>query len=173
MSSPAVVDGIAKRLQVPASLIRMEAPATNQFPQSINSANNVRKTSDLFSSNDQYRVDVQANPTVPILNISTEASTTARARRLADATVTSLKAYLRANGGTPDGRKTPLVITQLGKAQGGAVTGGVHLEVFLLVLLIALAVCLTVGVGIARAVEGWQLSAADAIRRRPQRSRQR
>jgi hypothetical protein len=156
MVSPAVRQGIARRVGVPAELIQTAAPATPQFSQAITSPQH-RKTTDLLSSNNQYRIDVQANPTVPIVNIYTEAHSVLMAKALANAAVASLRDYLNSLApGVPGSQNVS--IEQLGTAEGGAVTGGLRAEVIALVFLFAFVISAAVLLGLTRVINGWKMS---------------
>jgi hypothetical protein len=147
---------IAKIVGVPVQAIDTTEPATPEFPQAIALPNN-RKTTDLLASNNQYRINIQANPTVPILNIYTEAHSPAMAKALANAAVTGLRDYLATVAPSTPAKKQ-IQLDQLGQAQGGAVTGGLRVEVLLLVFLFALAITGTVLFVIDRIVRGWRLA---------------
>jgi hypothetical protein len=154
MVSPAVQQDIAKRVGIPVGLLQTSAPATPQFPQAITTPHN-RKTTDLLASNDQYRINVQANPTVPILDIYTEAHSPALAKALANAAVSGLRDYLSAfRQSVPV--KQQVRIEQLGAAQGGAVTGGLRVEVLGLVFFFALIVTCILGLLVERVIKGWR-----------------
>jgi hypothetical protein len=156
MVSPAVRQDIARRVGIPVALIQTSAPATPQSPQAIVSPQ-PRKTTDLLASNNQYRINVQANPTVPILEIYTEAHSPVIAKALANAAVIGLSDYLsKFSPGVP--AKQQLRIEQLGSAQGGAVTGGLRVEVLGLVFLFAFAISSAAILGIARVARAWKMS---------------
>lgn len=158
--SPTVLQDVAKRVGIPMGLIQTSAPATTQFPQAITSPS-ARKTTDLLSSNDQYRINVQANPTVPILDIYTEAHSPTVAKGLANAAVVGLRDYLATFGAkVPEGQRVR--IEQLGPAQGGAVTGGLRVEVMALVFGFAFVIAAAVGLFLVRAKEGWRASDDEA-----------
>src|SRR5207248_1239307 len=122
-------------------------------------------TTDLVRSNNQYRVSVKANPTVPIIDVYSEASNAATAKSLANATVDGLRDYLtgldRAHG-VPATHEPRL--EQLGRAQGAGVTGGgVNVEVAVLVFVFVFALSSAVSLGVARALRGWRV--ADEMRK--------
>lgn len=157
MVSPAAREDIARRVGIPVSSIATSAPATPQSPTAVTSPQ-PRKTTDLLASNDQYRINVQANPTVPILDIYTEASNVATAKALANAAVVGLRDYLTTFASSiPAGQQVR--IEQLGTAEGGTVTGaGLNLEVVALVFLFAFAISSAALLGAERAAYGWRLS---------------
>jgi hypothetical protein len=160
MVSPAVQEDIAQRVGIPLGDIEVTVPATPQSPQAIASPQ-PRKTADLLSSNDQYRINVQANPTVPILDIYTEARTPAIAKALANAAVAGLTDYLgKFAQGVP--AKQQVRVEQLGSAEGGAVTGGLRVEVLGLVFLFAFPISCATIFGIVRVARGWKMSGKGA-----------
>ena len=50
-------------------VLRVDAPLTAKQPRARVEAGNEKKASDILRSNDQYRLNIQANPTVPMLDI--------------------------------------------------------------------------------------------------------
>jgi opacity protein-like surface antigen len=146
---------IARRAGIPSSALQTTAPATPQSPQALTSPNK-RKTGDLFASNDQYRINVQANPTVPMLTVYTEARTAAMAKNLANASVASLRAYVaKMDQSIPANQRVN--VYQLGRAEGGTVTGGLRLQSAALVFFFAFVAASALGLGLLRVVEGWKL----------------
>lgn len=162
MVSLSVQEDVARRIGIRVSQLQTTAPATPLLPQAIPTPQN-RKTTDILASNNQYRISVQANPTVPILTIYTEASSVATAKALANAAVDSLRDYLSTAGhGVP--AKERVNIDQLGRAQGGAVTGGLRQEVPALAFVFAFVLSSALGMWIIRISTGWQIAAGEAGR---------
>jgi hypothetical protein len=163
-SSP-VRDDIGRRLGFPGGLIEIAAPRTPERPRSVVGSVKERKTTDILRSNEQYRLSIQASPTVPMLDIYAEAPDAKTAAGLANATVDSLDAHLddlARKDGTPPGDQ--LSVRQLGRADGAVINGGVSLRAGFLVFL------LTFGAGCATAVlvhrirRDWHLAAlADRV----------
>jgi hypothetical protein len=162
MSSLPVRQYIASRAGVPAQALQISSPVTPQYPRPLaTDPQNTPTTTDLIHSNNEYRIDVEANPTVPILDIYTEASSVTTAKKLANAAVDGLRDYLAALGAREGVTQAEQVrLEQLGSAQGGTVTGGVNLEVALLSFLFVFALASVASLVIARVVRGWRLSAA-------------
>jgi hypothetical protein len=156
LGSLAVRTDIARIVGVPVRTIETTEPATPQFPQAFASPRS-RTTTDILSSNNQYRINIQVNPTVPILDIYTEAHSVVTAKALANAAVTGLRDYLSTVAPSLPSKKQ-VQIEQLGLAQGGAVTGGLRVEVLGLVFLFAL--ILTGGAihTYLRVLKGWRLA---------------
>ena len=151
---------IAQQARVPAELLRIQAPLTpHQASPPVNSAT-ARHVTDIVKSTDEYRVEIDANPTVPMLDIYAQTPTAQSAAALANAAVDQLKAYL---AGLATTQKTPakdqLRVVQLGRATGTVINHGVELQVAALVFVLTfLASCATV-VLVARVRAGWRFKA--------------
>jgi hypothetical protein len=162
MASTPVRQYIARRADLPAQVIQISSPLTPQYPRPIaNDPQNALRTTDLLRSNNEYRIDVKANPTVPILDIYTDASSVNTAKVLANAAVDGLRDYLGVvaeSQGTPPSQQVRL--EQLGLAQGGSVTGGVNVEVAALVFLLVFVLSSLASLVAARVVRGWRVSRA-------------
>jgi hypothetical protein len=145
LGSLAVRTDIARIVGIPVRTIETTEPATPQFPQAFASPRS-RTTTDILSSNNQYRI-----------NIYTEAHSVVTAKALANAAVTGLRDYLSTVAPSLPSKKQ-VQIEQLGLAQGGAVTGGLRVEVLGLVFLFAL--ILTGGAihTYLRVLKGWRLA---------------
>lgn len=160
MASLPVRSYIARRAGVPAQVIQVSPPLTAQNPLPIaGDPHNQRKTTDLVRSNNQYRISIKANPTVPIIDVYSEASSVRTAKALANGAVGGLRDYLRdvARGqGVPTSRQPRL--EQLGRAEGDGVTGAVNVEVAILVFGFVFALSSAATLGLARVRRGWRLS---------------
>jgi hypothetical protein len=158
-SSP-VRDEIGRRVGVPGGLIEIAAPRTPERPRSVVGSVTERKTTDILRSNEQYRLSIQASPTVPMLDIYAEAPDAKTAAGLANATVDSLDDYLGGlarKDGTP--QRDQLSVRQLGRADGAVINGGISLRAGLLAFLLTFgAGCATV-VFLHRIRRGWHAAA--------------
>jgi len=145
-SSP-VRDDIGRRLGIPGGVIEVAAPRTPERPRSVVGSTAEKKTTDILRSNEQYRLSIQASPTVPLLDIYAEAPDAKTSAGLANATVDSLQRYiddLARRDGTPS--RDLVRLRQLGRADGAVINHGVSLRAAFLVFL------LTFGAGCATAV---------------------
>jgi hypothetical protein len=161
MGTSPVEQYIARRAGVPAPLIQVSPPLTPAYPRPIaGNPQTTRRTTDLVHSNNQYRINVKWNPTVPWLDIYTEASNVNTAEALANAAVDGTRDYLEAVAAS---QRVPadqqVRLDQLGLAVGGSVTSGVNVEVAVLVFLFVFALSSAATLVIARVVRGWRLSA--------------
>jgi hypothetical protein len=156
MASRPVRNYIGIRAGLPPSEIRISPPVTPEQPRVVTTSSESPKTSDIFRSPDEYRINIEANPTVPILDIYTEAPTASSAESLADAAVKGLGDYLR---GTAQRQATPLrdkvKLTQLGRARGEVINEGASLQLAFAVFVIVLFLGSTLVIYFSRVRRGW------------------
>jgi hypothetical protein len=151
---------IGRRADIPPALIRVTPPITPEEPRVVAAGAEQPKTSDLLRSPEEYRLSIDSNPTVPILNIYAEAPDAASAERLANAAVAGLRDYL---GALAVKQHTPardeVKLNQLGRAKGAPINSGagtsMALAVFFLVLLFSSALVIFV----TRVRRGWSATA--------------
>ncbi|MGI9098352.1 MAG: hypothetical protein ACR2H2_07645 [Solirubrobacteraceae bacterium] len=162
MVSAPVLAYIARRAGVPAGVIRAQAPLTPDFPRPLSGVDEQKRTSDLVRSTDQYRLNIQTNPTVPILEIFAQAPSAEAASTLANAAVDGLRDYLQAKArsqGTTDSDTVRLA--QLGRASGVVINGGVRPQLAILSFLIVFALSSATAMFVARVRRGWELADGD------------
>lgn len=159
MASAEVRGDIARRAGVPAERLQILVPRTPQQPRPVAQSGAKKGPRDLLASTDQYRLDVQANPTVPLLNIDAQAPTAAAAQRLADAAVNGLGDFLR---GVAVSENTPqdmqVRLRQLGAAKGKVINRGIRVQVALVVFALVFALSCAATVLVARVRRGWRLA---------------
>jgi hypothetical protein len=160
MASAPVREYIARRAHVPAEAIRATTPLTPDFPRPLAAEGEQKHTSDLLRSTDQYRLNIQANPTVPIIDVYAQAPSAKAAEQLANSAVDGLGDYLgvtaRLQSKRLNGDDQPL-ISQLGRARGVVINNGVRLQVLLLTFGFVFALCCAVSLFVGRVRRGWQL----------------
>jgi hypothetical protein len=160
IASSGVQDRIAKRAHVPSEALRIQAPLTAEQSAPPVDSENARHTSDIVKSNDQYRLDIKANTTVPMLDIYAQTPSSKSAAALANAAVDELRSYL---GGLAFSQRTPenqqIRIVQLGRATGVVINHGVKWQVALLVFLLTLGVSSASVIFVDRVRAGWRLEA--------------
>ncbi len=164
MASPPVREYIARRAGVPATAILISAPLTPEQPRVVADGAHQPKTSDILRSPDEYRLSVQANPTVPVLDIYAEAPDGAAAGKLANASVEGLRDYLSALASehdTPRAKQVKLV--QLGRASGGTIDSGAGLKLAVLVFIFVFAIASAAVLFIARVRRGWSASEGTGV----------
>jgi hypothetical protein len=167
MASPPVREYIARHAGVPADRIAAIAPVTVGVPRALTEPGSEKRASDLLASTDQYRLDIQSNPTVPILNVYAQAPSTDAAERLANGAVDGLREYLDSIASQqrvqPPNR---VALLQLGRATGGVINHGIDLELALLTFFVIFAISCGAVLFIARVRNGWN-AAGQPERTRP------
>lgn len=154
-----VRESIARRAGIPVEALRVEAPLTAKQPRPLVEAGNEKKASDILKSPDQYRLNIQANPTAPMLDIYAQTPTAESAEALANAAVDSLRGYLADLGqseSTPETKQIQLV--QLGTARGAVINEGVHWQVALVAFILVFALACATLIFLSRLSLGWRLA---------------
>jgi hypothetical protein len=148
---------IARRAHVPAELLQVATPVTPDFPRPL-ATSGKRSTKDILKSPNEYRLSIQANPTVPILDIYAEAPTVDAARALANGAVEGMEDYLydlaAAQHIAPEQR---VHLEQLGRADGGVLNPGVSVKLAILSFLLVFAASSAMVLVASRVRRGWQL----------------
>lgn len=165
MASAPVKDYIARRAGVRAELLQITGPVTPEFPRPLASSGSKASTKAILESPNSYRISVQANPTVPILDIYAQAPTAKAAEALADGAVEGMEDYMVAlarRQGTPDNRRVHL--EQLGAAQGGELNPSVKIQLALISFVLVFAAACVTMVALGRVRRGWRLSGIERQR---------
>ena len=159
MASQPVLAYIGRRAGVPPDVIKASTPRTPNSPRPFAAPGEEKGTSDLLRSTDQYRLDIEANPTVPVLRIYAQAATARGAEELANASVDGLRDYLdqeaRAQGVALDKQ---VRLQQLGRASGAVINGGVSVQLMFLTFLVVFAGSATAAIFMARVRRDFQLA---------------
>jgi hypothetical protein len=160
MASERIRGSIERRAQVPAGALRVAPPLTPKQPRALAAIGDERHTSDILKLNDQYRLNIEANPTVPVLHIYAQTPTPESAKALADAAVDVMSGYLTGlaqDVDTPENEQIRLV--QLGRARGAVINEGIEWQVALLAFLLTFAAACATLILIARIRDGYRLAA--------------
>lgn len=152
---------IAERAGVPVEALTVEAPLTPSQPRARRvDPGDQAKVGDILASNDQYRLSIQADPTVPLLDVYAQAPDAATAEAIANAAVDGLRTYVdevATDNATPSGDQIQLI--QLGRARGELINGGADLQVAFVVFLLAFAACCALVLFLDRVRAGWRMAA--------------
>jgi hypothetical protein len=167
VSTP-VLRYIGRRAGVPADAIRAQAPLTPDFPRPFTGVRDNPKTADLLRSTDQYRLNIQTDPAVPVIEIFAQAPTAKAAATLANASVDGLRDYLAE---VARARATPVkdqvTLTQLGRASGTVINDGVRPQLAALSFLIVFALSAAFAVFLGRVRRGWSATDDESDPRGP------
>ncbi len=148
---------VARRAHVKAELIQIASPVTPDFARPL-ATSGKRSTKDIFKSPNAYRLSVQANPTVPILDVYAEAPTVAAAEALANGAVAGMSDYLRDLADRQDIPVSRRVhVEQLGRAEGGEINPGIEVKLAILTFLLVFAASGATVLALVRVRRGWTL----------------
>jgi hypothetical protein len=144
---------------IPTGLLVVEPPLTplQPTPQPGSYNNSVRS---LARSTHQFRISVEVNPTVPMLDIYAQAPTASTAAVLANGAVTALRGYLAHLAevqGTPPADQ--IRILQLGQAKGDVINQGISWQIALLVFIVTFGLACASVIFISRVRQGWRSAA--------------
>jgi hypothetical protein len=156
-ASSDVRTNIAKRVGIPVEALRIQPPLTREMTTRPADSENPQATSDILKSMDQYRLNLQSNPSVPMLDIYAQAPTAEMAAALANGAVDELTRHLErlaATQRTPDQLQVRLL--NLGRAHGVVITDGVDRQVAVLVFLLTLGIGSATVIFLSRVRAGWR-----------------
>ena len=106
MATPEVRAEIARAAKVPLELLQIQPPLTPKQPRVLAEDGHERHTTDIAKLNDEYRLVVTANPTVPVLRIYAATGDKRTAAALANAAVDATSKRLTNSRGRPARRTT-------------------------------------------------------------------
>lgn len=134
MASPPVLAYIGHEVGVPGTSIEASAPITANVPRALIDPGSGGSATDIVASPDHYKLEIQANPSVPLLHIYAQAPSPKSAEELATAAVHGVMKYItqvEIADNVP--RKEFVHIQQLGTAHGGVANPGGRLQIAFLV----------------------------------------
>jgi hypothetical protein len=171
MASQPVLDRVVRRTGVPPNRIAAVSPITDDVPTVLKEPDSEARANEILLSTRTYRLDIQAKPTGPIIDVYAQAPTPAEAQRLALAATDGLRDYLRAlaiRDGVAPGHQVSL--RQLGQPHGAVINGGAGIQIAALTFLVAFALCCSVSLLVLRARRGrtaWDPAAWDPAHHDP------
>jgi hypothetical protein len=147
---------IARRIGVAPDELTARSRLTLPVQLAMRDPDEAQRATQLLVATKRYKLELQSDPVRPILNIYAQAPSVAMAERLADTTVSSLRAYLAA-GAVRDGSNPAdlPILNQLGPARGAVVNGQIVPQIVLLTFLAAFGLCLVLLLGARRVRAGW------------------
>jgi hypothetical protein len=157
MANGRVREAIAQRAGVPADTLQVSAPLTPKQPRAQVGSANTKHTSDIFKSTDQYRLSIEANPTVPVLDVYSQAPTAKSAALLADASVTALREYLAGLAAAQHiPPKDQIRLLQLGQARAKVINQGIDWQVAFLAFVLTFTLACASAIFFSRVLRGWR-----------------
>jgi hypothetical protein len=162
MGSEPVRRYIARRAHLPAEALQVTSPVTVDFPRPLTTSPAGKKsTRDILKSPDEYRLSIQANPTVPVVDVYAQAPTAEAAEQLANGAIDGMKDYLADLGAAQAIPATKQVhLEQLGRAKGAVIDPGVSVKVALLSFFLTFAASSLMVLFVVRLRRGWAVEAA-------------
>jgi hypothetical protein len=130
MASSAFLEMVGQRVGIPGDQLSALGPLDPNMPRSVQEPTAVQRNVEITGEAKPYRLNFNNDPDIPEIGIFAQAPATGQAVALANASATSLVAYItgieNANHVAPQER---VVVRQLGPASGGVVDGGISKSV--------------------------------------------
>ncbi len=149
-ASAPVAELLARRIGIAPEQVGSLARVTASVPSSMLEPDSERRSTELERSQRPYRVEIQARQTAPVLDVYSQAPTTAAAVRLAETVGPALDEYLdrvaRERGAA---RAQPAALRQLGPARAGVANSNAVPGVFAVTFVVAFALTLLALLGAA------------------------
>lgn len=159
MVTDPVLDEIGRIAGINPLDIQATAPVTSDVPRTEIEPNSGANATSLIQAPDNYKLQVQVDPTMPIMHVYTQAPTADAAVRLANASVQGLRAYLsRLNTSETVNLNDEIEVIQLGAVRGGVVNHSAAKEIALLAFITGFAATLFGVRLVARFRSGWRLA---------------
>jgi hypothetical protein len=162
MVSAPVVDYVSHKLGVPATAIQATAPMTANVPRTLIEPDGGANATAILQAPDRYKLEIQADPSTPVLHIYAQGPTVGEADLLAQSAVDGIKTYLQttqAQSNIPTRRQ--VVVQQLGPVQGGVANSSAPKEIAALVFVSVFAICLWLATLLDYVRRGWSAAALD------------
>jgi hypothetical protein len=148
MVSPPVLALVAQRCGAAPGDISGLGRITTSAPSALTEPDSEKRASDIAASKAPYRVEVQARPTMPVIDVYTQAPSLAGATCLADAAPRALSSFLGKLALADNSPYPVMRLKPLGPARGGVANGGATLIVALLTFLTVFGVLLATLIGV-------------------------
>ncbi|HEY2054178.1 MAG TPA: O-antigen ligase family protein [Solirubrobacterales bacterium] len=156
LASPPVLHRIADQLGVSVDEVTAATEITEGVPLALVEPNEEKRANEILLSHDGYRLDIQANPTLPIIDIYAQAPTPGGAAELADAVAPAGNEYtnvLADRDNFPVDNRVQL--KQLGAAQSAAISPSAPIEIFAITFIVIFGVAFGLLAGTAAIRRGW------------------
>jgi hypothetical protein len=162
LASAPLRDLIAQRMKLSPDVLAARARVTGVGNGAFTDTLAEQRASQLVVANRPYKLEMQPDPTLPVLAIYAQAPTASAAVRLANVSVAALHDYVAANPALTDlGAEPKFEIKQLGPARGAVVNGQETIEMLVLTFLVAFGVACALLFGIPKVRRGFVARAAE------------
>jgi O-antigen ligase len=160
MATPVVLDRVSHQLGIEPEALAASADLTISLPVAFLEPNAERRATEIREQGDPYRLDLQADPTAPIIDIYAQGPSAAAASELARATVIATNQYLRSVGRDEftNGRQ-PVVLARLGPIRSGEIESSAKLKIAALTFITTFAISLACLFLIVAIIRGWRKAA--------------
>lgn len=156
LASPPVLERIAKQVGIDADQLTAATEVTEGVPLALIEPNLERRANEILLSHDGYRLDIQSNPNLPVLDIYAQAPTAAAAQELADSVADAGNEYtakLAEGDHFPAANRVQL--KQLGNASSAALDPTAPAKIAALTFLVVFGVCFGLLWALAEIRRGW------------------
>jgi hypothetical protein len=133
MITPPVIGYAARKLGIRPSAIQASAPSTANVPRVVVDPGSGAAAYSLVGSTDAYKLQVQADPNVPILYVYGQGPSAAAAEQLVSGAIAGLTAYVKRMLPGEDQTVVATGIQQLGPIRSEIANSGASKEILLLV----------------------------------------
>ena len=151
MVSRPVLAGIEKRCGIGAGRLSGLGRITANVPIALTEPDSERRASEIQASKTPYRLETQARPLLPIIDVYTQAPTVEGATCMADAAPLALAEYMRSLAAE---QRVPVKklanLQSLGPARGSVTNGGATVTIAVLTFVTVFGLCLGGLLGIGR-----------------------
>jgi hypothetical protein len=159
MVTDPVLDEIGRIAGINPLDIQATAPVTSDVPRTEIEPDSGANATALIQAPDHYKLQVQVDPTMPIMHVYTQAPTASDAERLASASVQGLRTYLgRLSTSQTVSLNDNIELIQLGGVHGGVVNHSAAKELVLLAFITGFGATLFGFRLAARFRTGWRLA---------------
>jgi hypothetical protein len=163
IASPPVREFIARRAGITPDQIQAVGPVTPDVPRALPEPGHEPGTKDVLRSTDEYRIDVQVQPTAPIIDIYVQAPSADAANDLARSSVAGLRDYLSTLAAQQQiGPSDQVKLLQLGGSPASVINPGVNVELALVTFFLVLGASSAALLFLTRVRKGWTLAGASA-----------
>jgi hypothetical protein len=144
LASRPALTRVGRRAGVPPDQIAAISRSTEDMPLVLTEPGSEERASQIAVSSRPYRLEVQARPSAPVIDIYAQAPSTGEAERLANAAVAGLRDYLRdlARRRQLGAGSVPLRLLQQGRPHASVVNPGAAQSIALLTFIVVFALCL-------------------------------